>query len=60
MLSQHGTAPPGVKVYSCSLCSYKCIDKNRFEEHDAMHTGQSTHWLMIVDPSRSLGSDVKC
>ena len=39
MLSQHGTAPPGVKVYNCSLCSYKCIDKNRFEEHDAMHTG---------------------
>jgi len=45
MLSQHGTAPPGVKVYSCSLCNYKCIDKNRFEEHDAMHTGL----LLIVD-----------
>ena len=39
MLSQHGTALPGVKVYNCSLCNYKCIDKNRFEEHDAMHTG---------------------
>jgi len=39
MLSQHGTAPPGVKVYNCPLCDYKCIDKNRFEEHEAMHTG---------------------
>ena len=39
MLSQHGTAPPGVKVHSCPLCDYKCIDKNRFEEHEAMHTG---------------------
>jgi len=40
MLSQHGTAPPGVRVYNCTLCNYKCIDKNRFEEHEAMHTGR--------------------
>lgn len=40
MLSQHGRAPFGVKVYSCSSCNYKCIDRNRFEEHEAKHTGK--------------------
>lgn len=40
MLSQHGKAPPGVRVYSCPFCEYKCIDRNRYEEHEAMHTGE--------------------
>ncbi|ESO09424.1 hypothetical protein HELRODRAFT_109653 [Helobdella robusta] len=38
-LSQHGDQPTGVKIYVCSCCQYKCIDKYRFEEHEAMHLG---------------------
>ena len=40
MLSRHDRVPPGVRVFSCQFCDYKCVNKNRYEEHEAKHTGK--------------------
>ena len=46
LLSQHGLVSAGVAVFSCEYCDYRCLDKNRHEEHLAKHTGQM---LITID-----------
>lgn len=43
MISQHKKAPPGVRIYECEQCDYKCIDRNRFCEHEASHSQDKSY-----------------
>ncbi len=40
MLAKHNKVAPGVRVFDCRYCDYRCLDRNRHLEHEAKHTGK--------------------